>query len=199
MIAGARSLSSARRADAFPISHLAGDRAQFDALPSMELIKRGRAICSYTPGPERRGDQRRVGGRQYRKVGSPGDPGINAVENPPRRRRLPTTTDYSVGTCMIWLASDWPHEPSPLHSRFPCALRAMRGSNHSRDGPFYSIHPRPLPRAPPLCRATDTRRAAPRAAARIGTLALPSAAPSALRTISLTPGTLCREICNLSI
>jgi len=64
----------------------------------MELIKRGRAICSYTPGQTAGGYQRHVGGGNIEKWGV-GDPGINAVESPV------ATTSYdgyeSVGTCMI--------------------------------------------------------------------------------------------------
>jgi len=69
-----------------PISHLAGDRrARFDAPPSMELIKRGRAICSRArhSGPPRvtgRGGTHERGAlaaRQYRKVREP-DPAMNS-------------------------------------------------------------------------------------------------------------------------
>lgn len=142
-----------------PISHLAGDREQFDAPPSMELIKRGRAICSYTPGrttgiPEARWR------RQYRKVGSRQPRNQRGGESPVAT----TTTDYyGLGRNLHDLIS-LRLTPRAIPVTLSLSMLAMRGSNHSRDDPFYSVHPSLFPARSFMLRKRHLLRAAARIA-----------------------------------
>lgn len=183
----------------------------------MELIKRGRAICSYTCGE--RLPRVVVDDGQYSKSGEASSTSsrrtprkIDAVENPPRRTTM-TTDDARrrLGRNLHDLISLRLTPPARLSTTSPLSspLLPLTARSHSRflcvpcgalithrDDPFYygPSASRTHARASFLYAArTDTRA---RARARADKQAAPS---SALRTISLMPGTLCREICNLSI
>lgn len=195
MITGAR---LAGRRQTRPISHLVGDRARFDTPPSMELIKRGRAICSYTPGQTARGIPAARWRRQYRKVGSRRSRnqrgGVPRGDDGLRRLRLGRNLHDLISLRLT---------PRAIPVTLSLSMRAPCGALITHDETVLFTRFTPPPSSVTLGTlfyAAQPTPAAQSSANSAGDGTLPSsAAPSALRTISLTPGTLCREICNLSI